>query len=300
MKYVGRVIVILVCVGLAFGVAALGKLMPRGEHSFFSSRVIGNMKLVQEDAASLDGVKEINIDFGSHEVEILSGADGEVRIKEYMNFDPLDGELTTMHKSGDDLEIRSGSMHANFLSFSSQKRIEIYIPDNYHDDMDIILGSGRLEIEKDLELSELKMKVSSGKATAGKIETESSTLTLSSGELIIDELTGVQDDTVESGKMELGMVTGNGTFHCSSGALIMRVSDVEDDMELEVSSGKIEAEFPQKSSFDFDADVSSGGIDTYFDTDEEDDHEYRATVGDDPSGRVRVKVSSGHAEISDY
>lgn len=300
MKYVGRIAIILVCVGLAFGIAALGKLSPERSNSFLSTRVIGSMTLVQEDAVSLDGVTDINIDFGSHEVEVLPGAEEEVRIKEYMNFDPDNGELTTIRKSGNDLDIESGSSQTHLFSMGTKKRIEIYIPDSYHNDMSIELGSGSIEIHKELQLSELEMEISSGKATADKIEAETSELKLSSGELIIDELTGKQDVKVESGRLELGLVTGNGRYHCSSGALIMQVSEIIGDMELEVTSGKIDAEFPKEASFRYRADVASGHADTYFDGDKDDDHEYSATVGDNPSYEVKVKVSSGHADISDY
>ena len=300
MKYLWRTLIIVLCVFIVIGFALLSRILPKSNNKFFTERS-QNLSLVLENDFDLAKVNHIAIDYGAEDVEILPSESANLEIKEYMNYDPQENELTTLWRTGDTLEIKEGdTAQPVFSVFGKRKRIEIYIPQDYQDILSVDLGSGQLTIDMDMKLTELNLNISSGNVEIGKIEAERTEIDLASGYVEIEELTGTQNIDVASGNVEIKLAEGNGTYSCTSGGIDMNVSEVTGDIDIDVTSGRIEMELPNDSEFQYSSKVSSGSADTYFDTEETDEDEREAVIGDDPVNKIKVEVTSGNATLDDY
>lgn len=299
MKYVWRVLVIVLCALVVLGFAVMSRLLPAKQNSMFFE-LYPEMKLVQENTFEMSKVHRISIDYGAEDIEIYPSDSTDLKIREYMNYEPSEGEMTTLWRTGDTLEITEGDRDGViFFAFGTQKKIEIYIPQEYQDALAIELGSGKVEVAMDMTLSEFELNVQSGAAVLGKIEAEALDIDLSSGHIRADELKGKQDVEVSSGKADLGLVAGEGRYHCSSGQIEMKVSELVGNMDVNVSSGQIDIALPKEAEFLYQADVKTGDVDTYFEATSRGD-EYEASVGNDPSKQIKVNVSSGGVNIEQY
>ncbi len=299
MKYIWRSLVIVFCVVIVIGIAIMSRLLPEGRSGWFIER--GSMQQVQENTFELSEVSAIQIDYHAEEVEIYSSESAELSIKEYMNYEPSEKELSTLWRTGSTLTIEEGDSDDIFFSgIGKHKRIEIYIPKDYHDALSLNLGSGRLTMEEDMSLTEFDVDVKSGTAILGRVDAETADIHLISGKIVIDELSGRQDVDVSSGSVELRLTTGDGRYHCSSGSIDLKVSEIMGDMDLDVSSGGIKADLPEDAEFLYESDVSSGSAHTYFDTEKVGGGRREASVGNDPSKQIKVKVSSGSVNLDRY
>ncbi len=302
MKYIWRIIVIVFCVIFVIGFAFMTRIVPQTRSNLFVfNERYTDMKQVYENTFELSKVDKIQIDYGSEDIEIYPSESADLQIKEFMNYDPNKSELSTLWRTGGTLAIEEGDHDYIFFSgIGKHKRIEIYIPEDYSDAVSIHLGSGKLSIGMDMALTEFNLDLQSGAAAIGKINAEKSDIDLSSGKISIDELSGRQDIDVSSGNLDLGMTTGDGEYHCTSGQIDLKVSEVVGDMDINVTSGKIDVTLPEDSEFLYESKVTSGSIDTYFETKSIDDDEREASVGSNPSNRVRVKVTSGKVNLDQY
>lgn len=300
MKYLWRALVVIFCVVIVIGFAIMSKALPESKNNMFFEHY-QNMRQVYENTFELSKVKNIRINYCSEDVEIYPSESSQLEIKEYMNFDPKDSELSSLWRTGDTLAIEEGDREMFFFFvFGNQKRIEIYIPQDFQGALSVELGSGELNIGMDMVLSEFNIDMQSGKAVIGKIDAEQTDIGLTSGHISIEELTGRQNVDVSSGSVDLKLATGEGKYHCSSGKIGLKVSELRGDMDLDVSSGKIEVLLPEDSEFVYESKISSGDADTYFETERVNDHEQEATIGSNPSDRIKVDVCSGKVKLEQY
>lgn len=300
MKYIWRILVIVFCVVIVIGIAIMSRVLPESGNDWFIERS-QNMKQVQESTFELSKVSNITVNYRAEEVEIYSSESALLSIKEYMNYDPSERELSTLWRTGDTLAIEEGdSEHFLFSGIVKRRKIEIYIPKDYHDALSLTLGSGKLTMEDDMSLTDFDIDVKSGAAILGKVDAETADVHLSSGKIIIDELSGRQVVDVSSGSVELKLTTGDGRYHCSSGGIHLKVSEMTGDMNLEVSSGGIKVDMPEDAEFLYQSDVNSGSANTYFDTEKVSNGRREASVGNNPSRQIKVKVSSGSANLDQY
>ena len=86
----------------------------------------------------------------------------------------------------------------------------------------------------------------------------------------------------------------------TSGGIHLKVSEMTGDMNLEVSSGGIKVDMPEDAEFLYQSDVNSGSANTYFDTEKVSNGRREASVGNNPSRQIKVKVSSGSANLDQY
>lgn len=297
MKYIWRVLVIVLCVLIVIGIGFMGTILPQRSNSLFVEWG-GEMKLVQETDFDLSKVDKINIDFGSEEVVILPSESDQLEMKQYMNYEPSERELATLWRTGNTLDIKQGERDfILFSSFGKRERVEIYLPEFYQDALKIEIGSGSLRIDQDMTLTDFDLELHSGNVTTESIVAEEIKVELSSGKITIGQLIGEQDVKVSSGHLSIQKSTGNGKYQCSSGQMDVGVSELLGDMDVEVMSGKCEITLPEDASFEYESKISSGDIDTYFDTDHNNDKRSEAVIGDQPTGKIKVDVSSGRVNI---
>ncbi|MDR2101074.1 MAG: DUF4097 domain-containing protein [Treponema sp.] len=211
--------------------------------------------LVNTESLSLAEVKNLSINYSSDGVILRESVTGELVIKEYMTKDRPQ-YYAVISRSGDSLSIRPG--RRPWFSWSWRSRVEIYLPQSFRENIRISYGSGGFTAETDLTgyrsvdlsvgsgamfLNRVAAETLSVRVSSGELEARSmggnSFISLSSGKLKIDELTGEEHRVkISSGHARIDHIRGTGAVEVSSGAFA--VSRLEGDSSIEIQSGSIQ------------------------------------------------------------
>ncbi len=332
MKLFGRFVVIGLCILAAFTIAILGKRLPQRENtSWFHD--VESMHLVQEESFDMSGIENLVMDFESEEVILYPSTSSEIEIKEYMNYEPSELELSVINAKGDTVEIKQGESRHAIFSWNTERKIEVYVPEDYEESFAFSLGSGSLDITMDKKFSDFYLELKSGKVTTSQITAASIDIDCSSGKADFEALVGKQNIAIQSGevkidggsgdavyhcssgsftatnefgvveaelssgKMELTIKEGSGNFSTSSGNMDVEIEKLAGDLDIEVVSGSTDIELPEDAAFEFEAHVSSGHVDTSFDVKEVGNGKQKAIIGANPEYRVNTKIESGTLTI---
>jgi len=330
---------------IAFAAIAVGLIclltisISRGTEGF--SQGFSNTKLVNTQNISLDEINSINILYQSDDVTFFTSDSEELILKEYMNYTPDDNALSTINKSGSDLTIKNGKQKLRFTAFrlfSSSTRVEIYLPDNYHEKLNIETSSGNINSDLSLTFSEFAASSSSGNikinevysdrisasASSGNITFQvaegnrqfsttsgnikvldgigDSNFDASSGNITVKKASGHIEAEASSGNIDIIDSVGGGDLSTTSGNIKFELTSLTGDVELTASSGDVRVIFPNEASFDFTAKTSSGDIRTFFDevlSYNKKGNEASGTVGSSPNIDVNIETSSGNVRVSD-
>ena len=192
----------------------------------------------------------------------------------------LDGNGSVqVKKSGNSLEVVYKRKWYQPFGFFKRPKLTVYLPDDYQRDLAIEVGSGNVN-SKDLHLNNLLIDVNSGNVNMDSITAQ----------------TGVLD--VRSGNIDLKHYTGQLEADVSSGNLTIQMDELSDDVKVEVSSGHVELDLPDRADFTLDGNVSSGFISSSFPLKDKQESK-RELKGINGTGEhhVDLSVSSGKIEV---
>jgi DUF4097 and DUF4098 domain-containing protein YvlB len=334
---------------IAFAAIAVGLIclltisISRGSEGFSHgfSKGFSKTNLVNTQNISLDEINSINILYQSDDVIFYPSDSEELVLKEYMNYTPDDNELSIINKSGSELTIKNGRQKIRFTAFrlfSNSTRVEIYLPDSYHNKLNVETSSGNINSDLSLNLSELAASSSSGNikmnevysdrisasassgninfqvaegnrqfsTTSGNIKvldgTGDSNFAASSGNITIEKASGYIEAEASSGNIDIIDSIGGGDISTTSGNIKFGLTSLTNDVELTASSGDVRVILPNDASFDFTAETSSGDIRTFFDdvlSYNKKGNEASGTVGSSPNIDVTIETSSGNVRVSE-
>lgn len=333
MKYIGRIIIVALCVAVVCGFAFLSKVMP--QKTYEDGNFVSNSKLtlVNESSVELKQADKIEIDLNSEEIIVLPSDTDLVEVKEYINYNPEDNEPIILESTGTEIEIRNSIIRENWIPvIGRRKKVEIYLPKTFEKNMGIELKSGDMKVAMDLFLDEFELTLSSGEIQMQKVETTKANVECKSGHIGIDSLSGTQTVTVFSGEIDIKGGEGDASYECFSGAsyitnekgtvqaetssgttklslgeacgdfkilsgnLDVKINKVSGDLNLDSKSGSLGLEIPEESSFEYKGKMTSGNIYTYFDVEGDEDRE-EATVGASPKFTINADVNNGEITI---
>jgi len=175
----------------------------------------------------------------------------------------------TVREHGDAIEVsvkHKGFGWFDWSPFSKKKKLTIYIPEDYHRDMRISLGSGNVSFSgksknNPINLDELTVDIGSGNMDLKNMNINHFEQNVASGDVDIKSLqteTGSFD--VSSGSLDVKEYTGAIQANVSSGELDFQVDQLTDSIDIEVSSGDVKLDLPNNADFTLDGDVASGDI----------------------------------------
>ena len=175
----------------------------------------------------------------------------------------------TVREHGDTIEVsvrHKGFGWFDWSPFSQKKKLKIYIPEDYHRNMRITLGSGNVNFSgqsksNPLKLDELKVDIGSGNMDLKNMMINKFEQNVASGNVDIKSLqteTGKFD--VSSGSLDVKKYTGAIQANVSSGEVDFQVDQLTDSIDIEVSSGDVKLDLPNNADFTLDGDVASGDI----------------------------------------
>lgn len=248
-----------------------------GNVSFIEKRF--EAKLINTQNVSLEGVSTISVDGYSGDVVLISGENDEIVIKEYGALMKKDTFVEVSKKGTEVLLKEDKNAFPKFIVLGSNyHKMEVYLPASYTGEMHVKTSSGDVESKMDLTLSACTMETSSGDIVIKKIEGDAR-LTISSGDIDIQNGNGDIVAKANSGDIEILHVNGNKKIETSSGSITveegkgdvsassnsgdMDVNAIEGSLDLKTSSGYVNSE---KLHGHATISSSSGDISVSFDT----------------------------------
>ena len=253
---------------------------------------------------SLEGINEISVDISSSKINIIP--EGTSGIKAHLYGDIISSSNYTKpelecYKSGDTLVIKQiNKTHMSFGFFSSDIKLDVYIPSNYNKNVKLASSSGDININGS-KFNKLQCILSSGKLTMNNINVNTFTYSNSSGDLKADKLT-TTTTTLDSssGSIDINMFSGNLKSESSSGDTTVHYSGFDNTIDMHSSSGRIELKLPASAEFNLDASASSGDVSCDFPitvSGKKNDHKLQGTVVNDKN-KIILDVSSGDINIT--
>ena len=245
----------------------------------------GNYSLVQEKKFPAQDIRSLKIDYGkgssgSTDVLFYQGTGDEIIIREYMNYEPKQSQLSTIEQSGGELRIQgAGHRFFSFLSIGFRGAYtEVYLPAGFAGDMEALTVktvSGEISSEIGLtarggflasttsgdmlfpEVRAEKIQVSS---TSGAIRLDSALaekldISTTSGDITVEQARGETKISSTSGEIRVSALEGPLRTSTTSGDITL--GQVTGSIALSTTSGEIRLE---EAKGDFDAESTSGDI----------------------------------------
>jgi DUF4097 and DUF4098 domain-containing protein YvlB len=206
---------------------------------WFTTNGFYDLKLVNEQTASLDGIDQIMIDYAADDVEFFTSDTNQLILKEYMSFTPDEDQLTLITLSGSKLKLK-GRIRDDFnwlIHPTRGSRMEIYLPANYQGAIDASTSSGDIESSLVFALTKLRLSATSGNLTMNEVTAAQINLSTSSGDITVAKAEGNREFSATSGNIEVYGGAGDTSAATSSGDITIESST--GFLEAEASSGNI-------------------------------------------------------------
>jgi lia operon protein LiaG len=291
---------VLICYGIGTAI-----LLSSGEGSFTLSNNLNNLEVNQAEQRSIEGVKEINISVSSARVKVIAEKRDDVKVH-------FTGKISTTSTAVDptleaslegeklNISARLGRNTFFFGSLNSNLQLNVYIPENYAQELKVTSSSGGVNIS-DLKLSKLTCTISSGRGELNNLEVDEFKYKVSSGGIKASRLiTKTSDITSSSGTIELSEFTGDIKVRSSSGSVTVGYSKFDNNVDISASSGRINLTLPSHSNFELDARTSSGRVTCTLPISINNSQKSSSLQGTVGSGgnKVLIRASSGSININ--
>jgi len=314
--------VVLVAAGILLAAAnfanfGLGKI-------FSGSRIFANARIREYDVneervEEIRGIRIISIETVSDKISVIPVDSDEIKAHYYGSYSTTNPDYRpemVVEKSGSRINIKIvyRSNHLN-ISFYSDLKLDVYIPEQFKDDLMIKSTSGEVAVGK-FNLKELEYSNTSGNMYAEWIEAEKAGLSTTSGEtrlngkfggfkfatisgnLISDDFTSKESElNTTSGEIRLSGKPGDVNSTGVSGNLNLYYTDFSNKIETNTVSGEVEIRLPADAGFELQYGTVSGEAQCDFAvSDRQGKKGLRGTVGSG-EGSVHVNTVSGNMKI---
>lgn len=241
-----------------------------------------NYSLVLEKEIPAEDIRSLKINYGmnSNDVIFYQGDGEDILVREYMNFTPEKGQISTVEQNGTELEVRGA--RRNFFSFfsigSRDAYTEIYLPDDLAGNLEnvnvkTVSGSVLSQIalaqtgtfhvtttSGDIFFPGVRAKKTESSSTSGDIRlayvvTDKAELSTTSGDIMLDQASGEAVISSTSGEVRMQALVGRVQVTTTSGDISL--GQVKGDMNISTTSGDVRL---QKGQGDLDASSTSGDI----------------------------------------
>lgn len=253
----------------------------------------------QMKAEISDKIDNIEFDIASANVTIIPE-----------NRDDLEAQLTgkgkvTVKQKGDTITVEYKQKWFSWFNFFNHSKLNVYVPEDYKEDMVIDIGSGNLELsgesaKQPYKLNHLILDMSSGNVELNDLVVNEFAFDGSSGNVEIHSLDSKTTSVdVSSGNVKISDFAGELEADISSGRFDAQFAELRDSISIDVSSGNVTLDLPDKADFTLEGETGSGNISSNFPlkVENQDKHEIKGTHG---SGKheIEIDVSSGNVEIN--
>jgi lia operon protein LiaG len=203
-------------------------------------------------------------------------------------------------ENGDSISVQYKRKWFDWLSFFDKSKLTIYIPEDYHQDMNIKVGSGNVNYDgMSSELDNLKVDMVSGNIHLNNLKVNQFEHTSSSGNTVANSLsTKTGSFHLSSGNIILNRYHGKLKANLSSGNFKVQMDKLTNDVDIHVSSGNMLLDLPGDADFTINGDINSGIISNNFPLKNQSENS-KHLEGIHGSGKYNIDlgVSSGRIRI---
>ncbi|WP_273853899.1 LiaG family protein [Guptibacillus spartinae] len=240
-------------------------------------------------------IEEINIMTHSSDMKVVPEARHDVKAVLTGN-----GELSLRQK-GDTIEVEVKKKWYQFLNFTNDSDVTVFLPEDFKQNLKLEVGSGNLALDagSPFVLNDVQIQMSSGDVELSNLQTKSFEHDGSSGRLTIDQLT-TKDGRfdISSGDVILTNYSGPLDGEMSSGEMNVQMAQLKGDVSFDLSSGDVELDLPDNANFTLDTEASSGDISTSFNLkDQTVSNKKISGVHGNGKYQVKISLSSGNARV---
>jgi lia operon protein LiaG len=213
----------------------------------------------KEFKSNLDSVN--NIELSSTSVDWnIENYHGEELIVTLVN---ADNQVNIQsHQQGRTLKLEINEKRFRWLSFnfSGRSTVNVQLPMEYEDELNIRTVSGNIKAKKELNLGNLLMKSVSGDVNTNVIKASNINLSSTSGDIMVDQaLAETMKFKTVSGDLSVKQVTGEVNGETVSGDITIRFYKENKQTKLKTVSGDIKLEIPIGNAI-FNLQTLSGDI----------------------------------------
>lgn len=277
---------------------------------------------VKEYNVATKGIETIDIDITSKNLDIYETEDDKILVKYYAsrsNRDEMKIEVKDKTLSiEEDTKIKFLSLFNFFGLGSGNERVEVYIPQNYKENLDIKTTSSDIYLEE-YRGKQASIKSVSGDLVIQKLEVKTLDLETTSGEIEIKELVSqelygkttsgnveIQEAAIEevrlssvSGEIEIELEKDcrNIELNTTSGNMDAKIQEGVEKMILDTVSGTMEIELPQSVGFEADFKTVSGDLSNEWDAPITGEKSQKYCKYEDGSMSIKAKSVSGDLKL---
>lgn len=208
--------------------------------------------------------EEIFIDVGSMNTIIVPEKRNDVEAK-------LEGRgKVKVKEERDKISIEYDRPVFQWFQFFSNRKLTIYIPEDFNRELAIDLGSGNVNLEgpsknNPFELEKLSIDMGSGNVNLRNLSVDEFSHDGSSGNIKIDSLkTKTSTIDISSGSVKIKGFTGEFNGDLSSGNMEVEMDELTGNVKIDVSSGRVVLDLPDDADFKLRGKTGSGHISTSF------------------------------------
>ena len=270
----------------------------------------------------LSEAADISVTYTSDNLKVYPIEGDTVIIKEYLS-SRRENALASVDIGNGKVAVTGGKRDTltSFLWISINERIEIYLPKEGIQNLEIQTSSGNITTEEGfaLQAGTVSVNAKSGnikwqETKAGQVDIEASsgnlrvnqtaadaiTLTAKSGNISAGDLSGKAEITAGSGNVTVTEFSGQGSVTTQSGNVKVEAEEITGDMSLEAGNGNVRLTIPTELSFELEINTGSGNIHTDFDhavSYNKDGNHATGVVGAAPVGKLSLKAGSGNVSL---
>lgn len=296
------------------------------------------IELLQQ-TEKMDGITKINFDLCSADIIIKPSDSDEISIN-YRGPESIKDkiDLTAAVDNGV-LTIRQDrSRQFFFFGFwnLTPRVLEVKIPADYANEINVGNTSGNLTITGDYSLTAFTARLTSGDANLdtikcpgfslestsgdvnlGVIEAQNLNISLTSGQITaasltgngyigtmsgdirIDSLKGTEKISATSGDVTLSSLSGGGSVTCTSGDIEVNVAESLGSLSVRTSSGSVDMSFEDAAAYKIDAHCTSGDVSADFPlTYSNGNNSASGEIGSNASDKLEVQTTSGDIKFA--
>lgn len=265
---------------------------------FVSSCGLREAKLVNKQEILIKKENKISVSYEMDNIQVFMSDTDSLVLEEYSN-SKSKSSFAKIVQTDKDVTIKSGKRKKWLALLSQNNHAVVYLPQNYHGELEIETNSGSIKLKEALELSKLKTKQTSGslkieQLTAKEVIAETGSGSIKGQDIEVNNFKGISG----SGSIKLDKVIGNADVKTNSGSIKTSFIEVDQRIEASTNSGSVKLELPKNLNFDFIGETSSGSFYTDFDMDlTSSENVLKDSVGDGDKKEIKIKTNSGNSDI---
>ncbi len=217
---------------------------------------------------SLDRIEQIEIDSASANINIIPEDREDLQVN--LNSENIDRIDFSVDRRGDKVRIDLDMKWFHWFGFSHKTTLDIYIPEEYNENVSIDLKSGRLDFNGQSKsdpftLNELDLDMSSGNVELSNIHANRFLFDGSSGKVDTDWVT-TNKGTFEltSGDIQIDHYFGELDVNITSGRFTAQLEELNGPIKIDATSGNVTLHLPESPNFTLEGRVKSGNIRSKF------------------------------------